>query len=114
MKKRSGIILLIIAIVIAWVVLYLVLGTKEYYTRVDNRRYEDAATSDGYGMKCKYTLKAFDEKGNNMNVSFKTSKILKEGAYLELTYTPIRGVTKWIEVNYSELPKSVQENYAYE
>lgn len=114
MKKKLGIVMVLLCILVAGAVVYLVSGAKKLYTQVDNRRYQEAAGSDGYGMKYTYTLEAFDEKGESKEINFKTSKILKEGAYLELSYIPMRGVTNWIEVNYIELPEYVQNKYRNE
>ncbi len=36
---------------------------------------------------------------------------LTEGAFLQLTVSPIRGVVEWSELTYEELPVKVQERY---
>ena len=44
-------------------------------------------------------------------IKFKTSRELREDAYLELTYMMTRGVSNWKEVQYDELPDKVQDKY---
>ena len=44
-------------------------------------------------------------------MKFKTSRELREDAYLELDIMKGRGVVKWREVKYEELPEKVQEKY---
>ena len=62
-------------------------------------------------MNYKYTLVAYDESGNAKDVTFETSKVLTDGAYLCLKVAPIRGVVTWAEMQFDELPSSVQEKY---
>ena len=54
---------------------------------------------------------AYDESGNAKDVTFETSKVLTDGAYLCLKVAPIRGVVTWAEMQFDELPSSVQEKY---
>ena len=49
--------------------------------------------------------------GNAKDVTFETSKVLTDGAYLCLKVAPIRGVVTWAEMQFDELPSSVQEKY---
>ncbi|MCI8383267.1 MAG: YxeA family protein, partial [Lachnospiraceae bacterium] len=53
----------------------------------------------------------YDENGKGKDITFGTSKELKEGAFIRLTVMPIRGVLEWKEVQYDELPAAVQSNY---
>ena len=62
-------------------------------------------------MNYKYTLVAYNESGNAKDVTFETSKVLTDGAYLCLKVAPIRGVVTWAEMQFDELPSSVQEKY---
>lgn len=62
-------------------------------------------------MRYSYTLCAFDESGEDKEVTFGTSRELKEGAFLRLTVMPVRGVLEWSEVKYDELPMAVQVKY---
>lgn len=79
-----------------------------YYTKIDNEKIEKIFASDE--MKYQYTLECYDEKGNKKEWKFKTSKELKEDAYLQLEVRSI-GVHSWKEVMYDELPDKVKENY---
>lgn len=87
-----------------------------YYTRIDNTRIEEQTPSGGVidptgGMPYRYTLTAYGEKGSKTELSFGTSRILREGAYLKLTTLPMRGVTNWEEVAWEDLPEQVQEQF---
>ena len=78
-------------------------GKKIYYTVIhsepkmlnDDKRYE-------------YHVVGYDKKGNEKNLHFTASKELKDGAYLELYTTTLRGVTYWQEIQYEQLPKKLQ------
>lgn len=43
--------------------------------------------------------------------TFKTSRELREDAYLKLKVLAITGVNNWEEVQFDELPDKVQKNY---
>ena len=62
-------------------------------------------------MRYEYTLDAYNEKGNSKEVTFKTSRELKDNAYLKLDVMLTRGVKSWEEVQFDELPDKVQEQY---
>lgn len=49
--------------------------------------------------------------GNAKDITFETSKVLTDDAYLCLKVAPIRGVVTWAEVQFDELPSAVQEKY---
>ena len=80
-----------------------------HYTQIDNRWVTDIAPHGA--MNYKYTLVAYNESGNAKDVTFETSKVLTDGAYLCLKVAPIRGVVTWAEMQFDELPSSVQEKY---
>ena len=63
-------------------------------------------------MDYSYTLFSYNENGKGKDITFGTSKELKEGAFIRLTVMPIRGVLEWKEVQYDELPAAVKSNYA--
>lgn len=108
-KKFSGIIFVIISLFICAVIFHMTTGTKNYYTQIDNDWVRE--TTPGDNLKYRYTLDAFDKKGREKGITFKTSKILREGAYIRLKFVPLRGVTSWSEVEYTGLPDKVQEQY---
>ena len=71
-----------------------------YYTQVDNARTEELESRGGVidptgGMSLLYRLPAYDEQGNQQEVSFGTERQLREGAYLKLEIESIRGVVGW-------------------
>lgn len=91
-------------------------GSADYYTQIDNRRMEEVHSRGGVidfkgGLPYSYTLLSYDEKGKEKEITFGTSKELREGAFLHLTVKPVRGVLDWAEVSYEELPPAVQKRY---
>lgn len=108
--KLSAIALIVIFITLCGLAYYfLVYQTKEYYVQIDNMKVESLTTTDN--MKYRYTLTAFDEAGKEKKVEFKTTRELREGAYLKLDVMAFRGVVSWNEVQKEELPDKVKEVY---
>ncbi len=92
-------------------------GSTEYYAQIDNTKVEQVDTKGGVisfkgNLPYSYTLTAYDEKGVEKEITFGTSRELKEGAFIRLTVMPVRGILDWSEVQYDELPAAVQEHYA--
>jgi uncharacterized protein (TIGR01655 family) len=92
-------------------------GSTYYYSQIDNSKIEQTESKSGVinfsgSMDYSYTLFSYDENGKGKDITFGTSKELKEGAFIRLTVMPIRGVLEWKEVQYEELPAAVQSNYA--
>ncbi len=109
-EKLPIIIVAIIAIAICGVVLYKIEFDEDvYYTQIDNTKIEKVSSDDD--MKYKYTLKCYKENGKEKEIAFKTSRELREDAYLKLEVKPISGVHSWEEVQYNELPEKVKPNY---
>ncbi|MDE5831198.1 MAG: YxeA family protein [Clostridia bacterium] len=79
-----------------------------YYTQIDNSKVTKLDSSDN--MKYEYTLEAYNEKGNKKEIKFKTSRELREDAYLKLELK-VLGVHAWEEVQENELPDKAQEKY---
>ncbi len=91
-------------------------GSTYYYSQIDNSKIEQGNTNGGVidfdgNMDYSYTLFSYDENGDGKDITFGTSRELKEGAFIRLTVMPIRGVLAWSEVQYDELPIAVQEQY---
>lgn len=85
-----------------------------YYVRIDNTKIRNNDSSGGVitlqgSMDYLYTLPAYNEKGAEKEITFGTSRKLREGAFLRLTVSPIRGVVEWSEVQYEELSVGVRE-----
>lgn len=92
-------------------------GSTYYYTQIDNSKIEQNESKGGVinlsgGLEYSYTLPAYNEKGKEKDIRFGASRELREGAFIRLTVTPVRGVLEWSEVQYEELPGAVQGNYA--
>jgi len=81
-KKKIGIVIVVAVLAITFMtVAFLTTQTNtDYYTQIDNRWVTDIAPHGA--MNYKYTLVAYDESGNAKDVTFETSKVLTDGAYL--------------------------------
>lgn len=122
MKKQVKIIIGVAAAVLVALIGFCVwflsgFGSTEYYTQIDNTKVEQVETNGGVislkgNLPYSYTLTSYDEKGKEREITFGTSRELREGAYIRLTVMPIRGVLDWSEVQYDELPATVQTHYA--
>lgn len=77
---------------------------------IDNTKIEKVSSNDD--MKYKYTLKCYKENGKEKEITFKTSRELREDAYLKLEVRSIGGVNAWEEVQYNELPEKVKAVYS--
>ncbi len=65
-------------------------------------------------MKYQYTLVAYNKNGKEKEVQFKTTRELREDAYLELEIMSARGVVNWKEVQVNDLPNNVKEEMSIE
>lgn len=106
-EKIPMIIVAIIAIVICCVGVYFLENYESvYYTQIDNSKIAKISTTDD--MKYEYTLNAYNESGKKKEIKFKTSRELKEAAFLMLDVRTF-GVHSWKEVQENDLPNKVQE-----
>jgi uncharacterized protein (TIGR01655 family) len=92
-------------------------GSAEYYAQIDNTRVEQVDSNGGVmsfkgSLPYSYTLLSYDENGSEKEITFGTSRELREGAFIRLTVMPVRGVLDWSEVRYDELPAAVQNHYS--
>ncbi len=92
-------------------------GSAEYYAQIDNTKVEQVDSNGGVinfkgGLPYSYTLLSYDENGSENEITFGTSRKLREGAFIRLTVMPVRGVLDWSEVQYDELPDAVQAHYS--
>ena len=122
MKKKLKIIIGVVAVLLiglagfcAWFLSGS--GSAEYYAQIDNTKVEQVDSNGGVinfkgNLPYSYTLTAYDEKGGEKEITFGTSRELKEGAFIRLTVMPVRGVLDWSEVQYDELPAAVQAHYS--
>ena len=91
-------------------------GSTYYYSQIDNTKIQQTESVGGVinfggSMDYFYTLHCYDKDGNEKDITFGTSRELKEDAFIRLTVMPIRGVLEWVEVQYDELPTAVQKEY---
>lgn len=110
-KTKLPLILGIIIFIVICGISYYYIFEKDYiyYTQIDNNKIKEI-TPDG-GMKYEYNLTMYEEIGISKDIKFKTSRELRESAFLKVKYYPISGVNKWEEVQYNELPDKVKEIY---
>lgn len=81
----------------------------EWYSQIDNTRVKQVSSDDD--MIYEYTLTCYDAGGRSRQISFKTSRVLTEDAYILLETMPLRGVVSWAEVIWEDLPPAVREQY---
>lgn len=120
MKKQFAIAIgaaLVLAAICGIALLFGTADTTDWYSQIDNAKIEQVKPSGGVidphgGLQYEYTLPAYNSQGQEKNVSFGTSRELREGAYIRLAVAPVRSVLEWSEVQYDELPAAVQSRYA--
>ena len=108
-EKIPMIIATIIVIALIFGAYYILFVHKDiYYTQIDNTKIEQISSTDD--MKYQYTLKAYNKNGKEKEVQFKTTRELREDAYLELEIMSARGVVNWKEVQLNELPSNAKKD----
>ena len=82
-EKLPMIIAVVVAIAICVATLYFFENYESvYYTQIDNTKIEKLSSTDD--MKYEYTLDCYNENGKKKELKFKTSRELKEDAFLKL------------------------------
>lgn len=110
-EKLPMIIAVIVAIAIGGIAFYFMeYHVSIYYTQIDNDKIHSISSRDN--MKYEYTLTCYSKNGSEKEISFKTSRELREDAYLSLEVKPLVGVVHWKEVQHDELPDKVKANYS--
>lgn len=105
-EKMPMIIAVIVAIAICGIAFYFFENYEPvYFTQIDNTKIQSISATDE--MKYEYTLDCYNENGNKKEIKFKTSRELREDAYLMLEVR-ILGVHSWKEVQVNELPEKVK------
>ena len=105
-EKIPMIIAVIVAIALCGVAFYFLENYESvYYTQIDNTKIQSISATDE--MKYEYTLDCYNENGNKKEIKFKTSRELREDAYLMLEVRTF-GVHSWKEVQANELPEKVK------
>ena len=99
--------LAVVAVAGAAVLFWSGIGTQTLYTQIDNTCCVEIAPDAG--MTHEYTLPAVDAEGSAEQITFRTERVLREGAYLKLTVAPLRGVTAWEEMQPDTLPQAARE-----
>lgn len=117
MMKRAVKVLVVLALigiaaVGAWWGYNQMFGAGEaWYVQVDNARLTQAGENNN-DFPYHYDLPAVDAGGEERVLGFDTSRELREGAYLHLTTLALRGVVRWEEVAWEEIPAPAQEKLA--
>ena len=81
-----------------------------YYVQVDEPTSEDARQRFGEEMTFEYRLEGARDDGSTADLSFLTSRELRDGAYLKCDVWPLLGVRSWEEVAWDTIPESAREN----
>lgn len=97
---------LILGVCFAGGLYYLENHDEFFYSKIDNSRMRELPPNED--MKYEYTLDCYNKNGRKRELDFKTSRKLKENAYILLEVRSL-GVHKWEEVQYKDLPQKVQE-----
>ena len=102
MKKKLSIGIAVVVIIVVGFIGFCMwflsgTGSTYYYSQIDNSKIEQTESKGGVinfsgSMDYSYTLFSYDENGKGKDITFGTSKELKEGAFIRLTVMPIRGV----------------------
>lgn len=105
-EKIPMIIAIVIAIAICAVTVYFMEFHQDvYYTQIDNTKIEKISSKDN--MKYEYTLICYNKNGKKKELKFKTSRELRESAYIMLEVQTL-GVHSWKEIQENELPEKVK------
>lgn len=86
----------------------LVYQSSDYYTQIDNTKVEKISK---HNMNYEYTLTSYNKNGKSKEITFQTTRELREDAYLKLKVMMTRSVVNWEEVQFDEMTESVQEQY---
>ncbi len=84
----------------------LILEHSYYYVVVDNTKVEEVKDND---FKYEYKLIGYKEEDKEKNIILHTNRTLKDGAFLKIKYMLTRKVISWEEVEFDEIPSSIQE-----
>lgn len=122
MKKKLKIIIGVVAVLLIGLVGFCAWflsgsGSAEYYAQIDNTKVEQVDSNGGVvnfkgNLPYSYTLLSYDENGSEKEITFGTSRELRDEAFIRLTVMPVWGVLDWSEVQYGELPAAVQNHYS--
>ncbi len=106
--KKIPIVMIIILFILIIICIYdcLFSKSKMYYTKVTNKEVEVS------NNKYEYNLLMYDKNGMGKRIAFKSSRLLKENAYLKIKYYSISRVNIWEEIDFSKLPSKVKEKYS--
>lgn len=115
-KIASGVCAVVLAAACVYIFFLATSGDTLYYTQIDNTKLEQKETNGGVinpegSMPYSYTLVSYEETGKEKEITFGASRELREGAFLRLTVSSVRGVLSWEEAAYDELPAAVQTHY---
>ena len=110
-KEKIPMIIAVIIVIalMAGAFYFLLIHKNVYYVQIDNTKLEQVSNKDD--MKYQYTLTAYNKNGKSKEIQFKTSRELREGAYIELETMSVRGVVSWKEVQVNELPDKVKTEW---
>lgn len=108
LKEKLPIMIAIIIVILLLIGAYYLLFIQKniYYIQIDNTKIEQISSTDD--MRYQYSLIAYDKNRKEKEIEFKTTRQLRDGAYLELEVMTTRGVISWKEIKVEELPDEVK------
>ena len=106
-KETAATIAAIVIIVLAGTILQYVLDIDNAQTRYVRVEASAAIARDDGSFD--YTLASYDDAGGRDVITFGADKNLRDGAYLELSVMPLRGVVSWQEVETADMPAKTRE-----
>ena len=112
MNKKNvliGVGIVVMVVLCIGIAIFAGTGGTDYYTQIDNTKIEKISSADN--MKYEYKLECYSKSGSKKQIKFKTSRELREEAYLKLIVNALTGVNSWEEIDYNELPEKVKEKY---
>lgn len=116
--KKIGIVLTVAVLLLLSILFYFLRGTnlnrfgaEHYYVHITTDGVSDVTVLDtGEKMeRFEYELPAYNERGEEMMLTFTSDKNLRHDAYLQLFYKESKGVTSYEEVQEDEIPERARE-----
>ncbi|MGG3891518.1 YxeA family protein [Metabacillus fastidiosus] len=117
MKKLGAIVIAIIVVLIGFVIFIQNVNINrfsadQYYVKISEsgNKLEGKTESGQVYVQYEYKLPAFDQSGNEKELTFTAPKELRQNAYLMLYVKNGQEVTSYQEVKEKEIPEKVADN----
>ena len=100
-------VIVVVGIAVWWGYDQVFVTSDAWYAQVDNEQMSQAGENNN-GFDYHYELVAANEAGETQTLGFDTSRELRDDAYLCLETMAMRGVVRWHEVSWDEIPAQAQ------